>query len=449
MFKKEFWKYFFNTFKESKWLLVRYVVIGIYLIVVGIIANKLQLHDLTYYNSIITLAYFAEMIAFGCSEGFGIYVNQHAHEPKISRKYAKVGFYVTILVVLIFVVLLGAMPNVILKNILHLDFEVNLWFYYIMLIAMVFLAGFRYINTLLARLKVFNVQLITSLSQCALVALSLLLLVLFKNLSLIPIAIIYVLVYLTVLIVSLILLKRNKIHSINILKYERLKLEKHEIRTIVLRCLAEIVWEVGYMFISFFILKANVILYNQYCYFENALDIFNGVFFTFVKLTSIRICTAIGERKRDEAFKHAKYSIYASIVIWFFYALVSFALYLPLKSAMNIDLQATALIPYILYVALSLFRFVNWTMGTYIIGQSEIYINYQFWIEVVFAIYWVLLYLLADIFKGNMYLIFGAIALECTIKIIIDSIKISNKRWTYKFEEGGELHIEEKVKEKD
>ena len=251
------------------------------------------------------------------------------------------------------------------------------------------------------------------------------------------------------MIVSLILLKRNKIHSINILKYERLKLEKHEIRTIVLRCLAEIVWEVGYMFISFFILKANVILYNQYCYFENALDIFNGVFFTFVKLTSIRICTAIGERKRDEAFKHAKYSIYASIVIWFFYALVSFALYLPLKSAMNIDLQATALIPYILYVALSLFRFVNWTMGTYIIGQSEIYINYQFWIEVVFAIYWVLLYLLADIFKGNMYLIFGAIALECTIKIIIDSIKISNKRWTYKFEEGGELHIEEKVKEKD
>ena len=58
MEKVSFWKYFFNTIKESKWLLLRYFIVGIYLIIVGIIANRLNINELTYYNSMITLCFF-------------------------------------------------------------------------------------------------------------------------------------------------------------------------------------------------------------------------------------------------------------------------------------------------------------------------------------------------------------------------------------------------------
>jgi len=406
MFKKDFWKYFINTFKESKWLFVRYVVVGVYLIVAGIIANKLNLHDLTYYNSIITLSYFVEMIAFGCSEGFGIYVNQHSKNPQVSKKYAKLGFYFTMLISLAFLLVIASIPNVIIKNILHLTFEVDLTFYYLMLVAMVAQAGFRYLNTLLARLQIFKWQLLSSFAHCGLMILSFVLLVLFKGLSLIPIAIMYILVYAIVFILLCVYFAKNKIYSVNLFKFEKVSLSRHETKTIVLRSLSEMTWEVGYMFLSFFILRSNLIVYNQYCYFENALDIFNGMYFTFVKLTSVRICICIGEKKRDEAYEHAKYSIWASMVIWFIYALISFALYIPFKNAMNIELQATALIPYVLYVCLGLFRFVSWTMGSYILGQSEIYMNYVFWIEVVFGLYWITLYLLADMFAGNIWIIY-------------------------------------------
>ena len=434
MFKKDFWKYFINTFKESKWLLLRYIIVGCYLIVVGIIANRLNLQDLTYYNSILTLSYFVEMIAFGCSEGFGIFVNQHNAEPEVSKRYAKLGFYFTMLLSIVFIIGIGAMPNVILHNILSLDFEVDLTFYYLMLISMIFQSGFRYLNTLLARLQIFSFQLISSMTQCGLVGISFILLVVFKQLSLIPIAIIYILTFLIVAIFLVIYLMKNKKYSLNLFKFQKVKLARHERKTIILRAFSEVVWEIGYMFMAFFILRSNVIVYNQYCYFENALDIFNGMFFTFVKLTSVRICISIGNGQREEAYKHAKYSILAAIVIWVIYALCSMGLYVPFRNAMNIDLQATAMLPYILYVGVSLFRFVSWTMSTYILGQSEVYMNYVFWIEVVFATYWVVLYLIADIFMGSIWIIFGAILLELIVKISIDSVLIKRKKWTAKIE---------------
>ena len=88
MLNKKFWKYFWDTLKESRWLLLKYIIVGVYLIVVGFISNRLQLQDLTYYNAMITLMFFGEMIAFGFCEGFGIYINQHINEPEKSKKYA-------------------------------------------------------------------------------------------------------------------------------------------------------------------------------------------------------------------------------------------------------------------------------------------------------------------------------------------------------------------------
>ena len=161
----KFWPYFFNILKESKWLLLRYFIVGVYLIVVGIIANKLNIQELTYYNAMITLCFFGEMMAFGFSEGFGIYINQKISDLDKAKKYAKMGLYFTIGFVFLVSIVFGCFPNFILKTILNLEFEVNLTFYYLMLVAMLLMTIFSYINLLLKKVGEFKHQLISTVVE--------------------------------------------------------------------------------------------------------------------------------------------------------------------------------------------------------------------------------------------------------------------------------------------
>ena len=147
----KFWKYFWNTIKESKWLLLRYFIVGVYLIVIGIIANKLHINDLTYYNSMITMCYLGEMIAFGFCEGFGMYINQHISEPERAKKYAKIGLYFTMGFTIILAIIFCIFPHFIITNVLNLNFSVNLTFYYLMIFALVIMTIFSYINLLIKK----------------------------------------------------------------------------------------------------------------------------------------------------------------------------------------------------------------------------------------------------------------------------------------------------------
>ena len=135
LLKKKFWKEFLDNFKESKWLILKYLIVGVYLIISGIIANRLQLNELTYFNAILTLSYIGEMISFGCSEGFGMFANLNIADPEKYRKYVKVGFAFSTIVNLVFTVLLCAFPDFVLKSWLGLDFEVDKVFYYLMIIS--------------------------------------------------------------------------------------------------------------------------------------------------------------------------------------------------------------------------------------------------------------------------------------------------------------------------
>ncbi len=434
MFNKSFWKYFGNTLKEAKWLLLRYFIVGIYLIVVGIIANRLNLNDLTYYNSMMTIMFIGEMIAFGFSEGFGIYINQHITEPEKSKNYAKIGFYFTCIYSVLITTLFSCFPNFILKNVLNLHFETDLTFYYLMVTTMFFSTIFNYYSNILKKVGEFKIQSICTILQSVLIVSVLIIFVLTQKLNLIPIGILFIITYVLCCVFSHIALMKNKSYSVNFFKPSTLKLTKQELITIINRTLSEMVWEIGFFFISLFILKMNVIAYNQYCYFENALDIFNGVFFAFVYVVSIKICRCIGSEQKDEAYDHGVNSIKSTFIIWIGYALISLALFIPLKLAMNIELQPTALLSMILFLIISLFRFLEWNLGTYILGQSEYFAKPGLILEIVFTTYWIILYLIANLLPSNIFLIYSLIVFENIVKVIISLYVFKKKKWLEKAE---------------
>lgn len=434
MAKKSFWQYFWNTLKESKWLLLRYFLVGIYLTIVGIISNRLQLNHLTYYNAMITMLFFGEMISFGFLEGFGIYINQNINDKEKSKKYTKCGFYFTIGATLILLTILALFPNFILTNIFNLGFEYDLTFYYIMLTVMFFDTVFSYYTHIMKKIGEFKIQTLTSTIQCSSIILGFLLLVAFGKLLLVPIGIIYLVSNIFCVIFSNFMLSKNKNYPINLFKFEKLNLSKHELKTITERALSEVVWEVGYFFISLFILKVNVITYNQYCYYENILDIFNGVFFAFVSVVSIKICRCIGEDKYDEAFNHGKQAIKSTFVIWIVYAIISLSLFIPLQKGMNPELQSTAFVSLVLFLTISLLRFTEWNLGTYILGQSEYFSKLGLILETTFTSYWIILFLIADFIPSNIFVIYAFIAFENIVKSIISIAIFKRKKWLKKSE---------------
>ena len=429
---KKFWKYFFNTFKESKWLLIRYLIVGVFLIIVGVVTNRLQLNNLTYYNSMMTLCFFAEMLGFGFVEGFGIYINQHFEDQNKSKKYAQLGFVFTVIFSLIFIAILCSTPSFIINTVLGLDFKVDYSFYYLMILSMFVSALLHYTTNLLKKVGLFKFQMICSIVQCLLTILGLLLLVASNNLVLILIGIIYLVTYIICLIVSIALLIKNKTYSVNLLKFKTLQLNKNEILVIFTRAFSEIVWEVGYIFLSLFILKSNVIVYNQYCYLENALDILNGVFFAFVNVSSIKICRNIGVGKEDEAFECGINSLKSTFIIWLGYALLTFVCFIPLKHGLNPELQSSALISTTLYVLIYLLRFVDWNVGTYIVGQSEIYAKKGLLLESFGMLYLIVFYIIAGFLNLNIFTIYLIIMGELIIKIITYCTWFFKRKWTKK-----------------
>ena len=121
----------------------------------------------------------------------------------------------------------------------------------------------------------------------------------------------------------------------------------------------ELIWEIGYFATSIALLRVNEGIFNTYSYLENVLDIFNGFLFSFTTITAIRITRAMGCNNFNEAYKHAKYSIYATLVIWLFYALSSMILIYPIALGVNdayFKLIFTAL-P--CYVFIHIFRFLS------------------------------------------------------------------------------------------
>ena len=66
---KNFNKYFFQTFKTGKYLLIKYIGTAILMSVIAVLSNLLQVEDLTYLNAVLAVDYFSNMISFGIYTG--------------------------------------------------------------------------------------------------------------------------------------------------------------------------------------------------------------------------------------------------------------------------------------------------------------------------------------------------------------------------------------------
>lgn len=435
MFKKDFWKYFINTYKNAKLLIVRFFVVAIYLSVTSIIANKMNLHNLTYYNAIIGLAAFSDLIGFGISNGVGIFINQNINDKKKVDYYTKIGLYLNIIFSAIFVILLGVFYKPILHSFLGLAQNISYSFYFIMLVYIFLNCVLSYLVHTLKELKTFFAEAIVAVIQCFLLVVGFIALWLRFDLSLILIPIIYIVTTICALIFAVIFFNKNKTIQINMLKFVKMKFVKSEAIIIWRMAALQIVWQVGYSILAYFILRVSEVFYNQYAYFENVLDIFNGFFFSFVTITSIDICRKLGEGNFDETYKIGKYSLYSTVVIWFLYFALSFALSIPLIKGMSMDTQSGALIALVLYVGMHFFRFLSWNLIAYILcwgGELKILI----WQEVVATGYYIGLYFLAPLLPVNIYLTYVLITIPVVAQTILGLIIFKRKNWMKKISQG-------------
>ncbi len=435
MFTKEFWHYFFNTYKNAKWLVIRYLIVAIYLTVSSIIANQMNLDNLTYYNAIIAISTFGTLIGFGISNGVGIFINQNIKNKKKAEYYIKIGFYLNAIISSIFTLLLLCFYKFILHSILGLPININYDFYFYMTIYIFLNCLFSYLRHILKTLKLFKLETVTAVIEFVLIIGGFLLVWFFGNLSLTLISLIYILTIICTLMYSFFALYKNKTVSVNLFKLVKLELNRQETVIIWRMAAMQIVWQIGYTMLSLFLLKVSEVIFDQYAYFENILDIFNGFFFAFVSLTSIEICRNLGEGNFNLAFKHGKYSLYSTIVIWFAYFVLCSAFIIPIITGMNIELRDTALISMFLYITIHLFRFLSWNLLSYILtwgGELKLIL----WQEVIFSLYFVLFYLIANLIPANIYLIYLIISIPPIFQTILGVFIFLRKKWMKKLSDG-------------
>lgn len=432
LFTKDYWKYFFGTYKKAKWLVLRYVVVAIYLSVSSIIANKLSLANLTYYNAIVTILTFADLIGYGTGNAFGLYINHNLYSKDKRENYAKAGLYTSTIVTFLFVIILMVFKKFILHTILGLDYGIDYTFYYIMLFV-VFIRGIKeYLTNIVTQLEIFNISLVNSLTSGISLILGFLIAWKGFDLSLVVIAITYIIEGIAVSLVCVFALRgtiyKNNPYKIDLFKNIAISLTKEEVGTLFRVAIIEVVWEVGYFFSSLFLLKYNETIFNQYAYYENILDIFNGFLFSFIMFNGIEISRSLGERNFDKGYKLGKYSIASCIIIWLFYVLLSFAFSKPIISGMNKELQDSAFLSMALYVLLHLFRFVSWNYFSYVLNRGG-EVKFILISHIIAMVYYILIYIFASSLPDNIYLAYGMLAIVDVINIITGSIIFKKKKW--------------------
>lgn len=426
LFSKDFWKYFFCSFKKAKWVIVRYIIIALYLTISSIIANKMNLTNLTYFNAVFGLTYFAELIAFGIASGIGIYVNHNIENKEKVNNYIKIGLYLHIIVSFLLILIFALLYKPLLHGLLALPNVIDYGFYFLMLIYCFFVSILTYIVNILKELEIFFGELILAVIQSVLIILGFFISLWAFDLSLYFIAFTYIISAVLAIVFGFIYLHKK----INIKFFGKSKtfLTKTELITIIKMTLTQFVWQIGYTLLSYFILRSSEIIFNQYAYFENVLDILNGFYFSFVIITSIDISRCLGECNYDETYKIGKYSLWATFVIWFLYFVISLSLSIPLINGMNIDIKNNAFICLILYLCTYLFRFLSWNLMSYILcrgGQVKI----LFWQELICSIYCVGLYCIAGIIPSNIFIIFALINIPIIFQTILGLVLFKRKKW--------------------
>lgn len=423
-----FWSYLVNTYKKSGYLILIGIITAVYLTVSSVFANRMDLPELTYFNAMVSLAYFSHMIGFGVSGGISLYMNQnHTNKQKVAH-YAKLGLYLVTAVSFLFVAAVVLLKPFIVSNLLRIDTLGNNTFYYLMAIYMFFNCIRRYLLDIFKNLKLFRLQTAYVVLYSVLIVSSFVALWFLGALALNWIGLAYLVTAMLPILIGLLFFAKNKLYPINFLKPTKFDLTKKELATIFYMAASEIVWQVGYMLTALFLLRMSELYFNTYSYYENALDLFNTFYFSFIVIVSIEITRSLGQGKFDEAYQHGKYSIYFSVLIWVAYAIISFALMTPINSGLNVDLQSIGTVAMLLYVLIYLPRFVVWNLTTYVLiwgGQVKL----QFFIELASMLYYVVLMFIYPYLPNSIYWAYFFISLDYLIKLPIELCIFKSKKW--------------------
>lgn len=445
---KGFLQFFWTTLKNSKMLLLKYVITAVLLTISTLFANKLQLAELSYFNGVCTIMYFSGIFSFGIGVGLSVFINQNKNNEEKVVHYVKFGFYLTILFGIIFCILIAVFKDFIFTKIMNLNMTDGGLFYYYMLPAIFFGMIFDYFIKMYVYLEKFNYMLLVSSLQSITMVICFMLIYFYKSLNLGNIALIYNISYLLCIIIALIIFGKAKTNRVNLFKIEKknFTLNKKEWKTIFFLGGKEVVWEIGYFCLSLFLVKISEGIFNTYSYYENVLDIFNGLLFAFLNITQIEICKQLGKNHFGQAYKTAKYSIWSSMLIWVIYFLLSFCLFIPITNGINVEIRQLGKIVFFLYIFIHLFRFLSWNLASYILccgGEGKII----FALEILASAYYVVLYFVGGLLPNNVYLAYFLISVDSIIKIPICLVIFYRKKWLINVKTG-KHQIERLIKHK-
>ncbi len=363
---KQFFAYFWHTLKDGKFLLLKYIVAAILLSVVSVLANLLQVRELTYLNAVLAVGYFASLLSFGVSQGTNVLTNQNIEDQSLVKKYVRSGFWFVIILLLVFVALWCAFPKFIMESLTSFVPD-DYTFYYLMSIYAFFYGVKEYFANTLKQLEIFRLQFVSEVATIFITIVGLVVLYFAGIYFLNYIAIAYIMQVVVGSVLGFVFLQGNKILKINIFKKPNLKLTKRQWWILISNLLVEMVWEVGYFATSVFLLRMSDALLNTYSYLEVVLDVFNGFLFAFVNITCIKITRSLGQNNFDEAKLHAKNSIAGTLVIWMFYLLCSLALIYPVALGVNKEYFNLIFLAVPCYVGLHFIRFLKWNFSSYML----------------------------------------------------------------------------------
>ncbi len=425
--KKGFVRYFKKTYKQSRVYLLRLLLSAILSIVITVLANLLEVKELTYLNAFLAIGYFSNMIAFGFSNGMNIFVNQNISSKEKVEKYSKIGFELTFAFSLVFTAFLIAFPKFFMETIGGYVPE-DYTFYYVMCGYFFLNCLFNYMTDILKELKLMKMNLFATISPLVITIVGFLVIYFAGVYWLTLIAIIYLISTAFGLVYSYIAFLKNNIVKINFLKFDFSKLNLRQWLIIINNFLSELIWEVGYYATSVFLLRTSDAIFNTYSYLEYILDIFNCFLFAFITITSIKISRALGQNQFQEAYRHAKYSIYATLVIWAFYFIGSIILIYPVALGANSEYFDLMFLAIPCYSLIHLFRFITWNFSSYMLrlgGKNTLVLS----TEIFSTIFLVTICFITKFLPVNIFLAYFLIVLPDIIVLPIYCIYFKSKKW--------------------
>jgi len=429
---KDFYKYNKKILKDSYLLLTKYFLVGIFWIIITLISNKFAVGDLTYFNAIFSLMIFSSIIPFGISQGISIYINQNIDDLEEVKKNIKLGFLLNLVGIILYISCLLIFKSLIFKHLIIINIPDNYVFFYMMIpvISMVMICD--YFSSVFKILLESKSNLFFCLADFGLTLAAILITSIFQELTLTKIAWCYIATKAIFIPFFLVYAFKylNKKNTFNLLEFKKVEVKAtpKKIKKIISFGVSEIIWNVSFTLSGLVLLKNSEVLYNSYNYFSSTLDMIFGLYYAAVAICSISICNRLGKNEFDEAYKEGKYTLILTVLIWIIIFIISIIASSFIFKGMNLEIVETGRMILIPFLIITLIRFVDWTLSTYIISNSGIVNRFIYFNSFALA-YYIILFILVDYITINPVLLIFLLGFDSFISIIINFPFFKSKKW--------------------